>query len=104
MLPLAVLAWEAFWNVTLISPWVASEARKALMVRNWTLVWDAIRSTPDTSPPNPVGYGIAQFPSLLPAMQLTRWCSGKESACKWRKHKRHGFDPWIGKIPWGRKR
>ena len=26
----------------------------------------------------------------------------KESTCQCRKHKRqrHGFDPWIGKIPW----
>ena len=30
---------------------VASEASKVLMVRNWTLVWDAIRSTPGASPP-----------------------------------------------------
>ena len=25
--------------------------------------------------------------------------SGKESACQW---KRHGFDPWVRKIPWSR--
>ena len=25
------------------------------------------------------------------------WFSGKESACQC---KRHGFDPWSGKIPW----
>ena len=29
MFPLAVLAWEAFWKVTLIAPWVASEASKS---------------------------------------------------------------------------
>ena len=28
---------------------------------------------------------------------LPRWLSGKESACQCR---RHGFDPWVGKIPW----
>ena len=27
---------------------------------------------------------------------------GKESACQYRRHKRCGFDPWIGKIPWRR--
>ena len=47
---LSSLAWEAFWKVTLISPWVASEASKVLMVRNWTSVWDAIRSTHGASP------------------------------------------------------
>ena len=28
------------------------------------------------------------------------WLSGKESACRCR---RHSFDPWVGKIPWRRK-
>ena len=45
------LAREAFWKVTLIAPQMASEASKVLMVRNWILVWDAIRSTPGASPP-----------------------------------------------------
>ena len=28
--------------------------------------------------------------------------SGKEPACQCRRHKRQRFDPWVGKIPWGR--
>ena len=31
------------------------------------------------------------------------WHNGKESACQCRRHERHRFSPWIGKIPWGRK-
>ena len=31
-----------------------------------------------------------------------RWHSGKESSCQCRSHKRHWFDPWVGKIPWRR--
>ena len=31
---------------------------------------------------------------------LPWWLSGKESACQCR---RHGFNPWGGKIPWRRK-
>jgi len=31
---------------------------------------------------------------------LPKWLSGKESACQC---KRLGFDPWVSKIPWGRK-
>ena len=27
---------------------------------------------------------------------------GKEPDCQCRRHKRHGFDPWVGKIPWRR--
>ena len=33
---------------------------------------------------------------------LLRWCRGKESACQCRRHKRHGFNHWVGKIPWRR--
>ena len=36
--------------------------------------------------------------------QLPRWLSGKESTCQWRRHRRLGFNPWVGKIPWRRKR
>ena len=28
--------------------------------------------------------------------------SGKESICQYRRHKRLGFDSWVGKIPWRR--
>ena len=28
--------------------------------------------------------------------------SGKEPACHCWRHKRHGFDPWVRKIPWRR--
>ena len=28
--------------------------------------------------------------------------SGKEPTCQCRRHKRPGFDPWVGKIPWRR--
>ena len=26
--------------------------------------------------------------------------SGKELPCQFRRHKRWGFDPWVGNIPW----
>jgi len=28
--------------------------------------------------------------------------SGKEPACQCRRHERHSFSPWVGKIPWKR--
>ena len=46
------LAWEAFQKVTVTAPQVTSEASKVLMVKSWTSVRDAIRSTPGTSPPH----------------------------------------------------
>ena len=32
-----------------------------------------------------------------------RWHTGKQIACQCRKHKRHGFNSWVGKMPWKRK-
>ena len=33
---------------------------------------------------------------------LPWWLSGIESACQFRRHKRCGLSPWVGKIPWRR--
>ena len=38
----------------------------------------------------------------LCTLLLPRWLSGKEPSGRHRGHKRPGFDPWVGKIPWGR--
>ena len=32
----------------------------------------------------------------------SRGLSGKEPICQFRRHKRPGFDSWVGKIPWRR--
>ena len=34
---------------------------------------------------------------------LPKWHSGKECACQCKRHRKHGFDPLIGKICWKRK-
>ena len=34
---------------------------------------------------------------------FTGGASGKESTCQCSRHKRCGFHPWVGKIPWRRK-
>ena len=49
----------------------------------------------------------SKYPSLktiVIAVGLPRWLSGKEPTCQCKRHKGHGFDPWVGKIPWRRKR
>ena len=33
---------------------------------------------------------------------LSRWYRGKEHAYKYRRYRRCGFGPWVGKIPWRR--
>ena len=38
--------------------------------------------------------------SLKFLLLLSCWLSGKESACQCRRHRRRGFNPWVGKIPW----
>ena len=39
----------------------------------------------------------------LPCWGFSGSAGGKESTCQYRRLKRHGFDPWIGKIPWRKK-
>ena len=36
---------------------------------------------------------------LNPMFGFPRWLSGKEFVCQCRRHQRHEFDPWVGKIP-----
>ena len=46
--------------------------------------------------------------SLVTAEQckkgISRWHGGKEAICHCRRWKGCGFDPWVGKIPWRKKR
>ena len=35
-------------------------------------------------------------------MSFPGGASGKEPTCQCSGHKRCGFDPWVGKIPWRR--
>ena len=34
---------------------------------------------------------------------LPMWLSGKESACQCRRHRKLGFNSWVGKSPWRKK-
>ena len=43
------------------------------------------------------------LPPLAMDIGLSRWLSGKELAYQYRRCKRHGFYPWVRKIPWRRK-
>ena len=40
------------------------------------------------------------FNVLSQVFGLPWWLSGKESTCQCRRCKRHGFNPWVQKIPW----
>ena len=45
-------------------------------------------------------YGLPFHLWIVPLEGLP---SGKESTCQRRRHKRHGFNPWVGKVPGNRK-
>ena len=34
--------------------------------------------------------------------RLPQWYCGKEHACQCKRHMRHGFSPWVRKLPWRR--
>ena len=59
----------------------------------------------DCSPPGSSIHGIFQARVLeWGAIAFSAGgASGKELTCQCRRHKRHGFNPCIGKIPWRRK-
>ena len=31
---------------------------------------------------------------------LSDGAGGEEPACQYRRHRRGGLDPWVGKVPW----
>ena len=46
---------------------------------------------------------ISAYNSTPKISGLPRWSIDKESTCQCRRHRRLGFDPWVGKILWRRK-
>ena len=52
--------------------------------------------------PHPHPQCLVSCSSSLDCFPIPRWLSGKESACQCRRHKRCGFNPWVGKVPWRR--
>ena len=45
---------------------------------------------------------ITYWKKVSPAEGFPGGASDKEPACQWRRCKRRGFDPWVGKKPWRR--
>ena len=42
-------------------------------------------------------------PDLSVSISIPWWLSSKRIHLQCRRCRRHGFDPWVGKIPWRRK-
>ena len=48
------------------------------------------------------GKSYSPLATLLLVLGFSGGDRGKEPICQCRRHKRCGFDPWVGKIPWRR--
>ena len=73
-----------------------------------------LRNPTDCSPPGSSAHGIFQARVLewgaITLSSLAAWCyvcqgfpggtSGKEPSHQYSRHKRNGFHPWVGTIPW----
>ena len=66
-------------------------------------VWSSSVAYLLTAPPSH-GPDPHLFSHLYFEIGLPRWFSGKEPACQCRSLWSCGFSPWVGKIPWRRKR
>ena len=67
-----------------------------------TVAWRKLRKhfkLSDHSCPRALVCGVF---SVAPGTTLLGFPGGKEPTCQCRRHKRHGFKPWIGKMPWRR--
>ena len=73
-------------------------------LKSFSHVW--LVATPGTAayqaPPS-MGFFQARVLEWVPLPSPPYGASGKEPTCQCRRHKRHGYDPWVRKIPWRRK-
>ena len=79
--------------------------RVALMLSSYhenKIKWSKTRTTEGNF--RSVGYVYSLTVRLFNSyFRLPRWLSGKESTYQCRRHRRHGFNPWVRTIPWRRK-
>ena len=86
--------------------WVGEDINKEFGISRCKLLY-----IKETTKPYSIAQGNIQYPVINHngkeyernkcTCRLPRWLSGKESSC--REQKRHGFNRWVRKIPWGRK-
>ena len=96
----SILWHSAFYIVQLSHPYMTTW--KTISLTRWTFV----------------GKVMSLLLNILSRLVITSYCqwqidicqgylpgfsdgaSGKEPTCQCRRHKRCGFNPWVGKIPW----
>ena len=86
----AVQLREGAWGSrTGLRGWVCDEGLKMEVHLNWVLAAGRQRAGED--------FGITE--KYMRSLGFPRGASGKEPTCQCRRHKGHGFDPWVMKIP-----
>ena len=90
-----VLAWVAT-SFCRGSSWPRDRTQVSHIVGRHFTIWATREAKRPSSPTHP-GFKLSQL-----FLGLPRWCCGQETARQCRRLKRHGFNPWVGKIPWRR--
>ena len=72
-----------------------------LLNLEWSTYPDEIDSINHSSKSNKEVDGLSRAWIHQRASQVAFQVS-KEPTFQWRRHKRHSFNPWVGKIPWRR--
>ena len=85
-----------------LQPLVAMSSLQALSTPQRSVVKNYENTTTPSSP-TPSSHPIQlRFLLIWHFLSFPGDISGKEPACQYRRLERHGFDPWIRKIPWRR--
>ena len=98
--------WTVIWNDLMsLNLSTAYALEKEMAVHSSILAW----TIPWTERPQTIDCGVTKSPQkwlkqqhthIYAILWLPKWLSGCRVHLQCR---RHGFDPWVGKIPWRRK-
>ena len=72
-------------------------------VNKWDKCFSQYQELQPTRLLRPWDFSRQEYWSGVPLPSPPYGASGKEPTCQSRRHKRHGYDPWVRKIPWRRK-
>ena len=91
-----------FYNLAVVISNVAVNLRSSCVSSNSIFFWVFSGYMPSSGITGSYGSSIFSFLRnfhTIHSLGLSMWFKGKESTCQCR---RHGFSPWVGKIPWRR--
>ena len=71
--------------------------------KTWDFQWEAPFVIPRELLLSPSEFKLIRWFRVGPPVAFPGSPSGREPACKCRRRKKIGFDPWVRKIPWRRK-